>query len=239
MLHDGGKLLAVLADGAVDGDAQPLGEDRLQVGGPALLPGRREGALSGLGLPNGLGWEGSHLNGDEIRLEGEQGTEGELIFRADAEGQHGESGAFIRQEGGFGQGALLGAVMADEQPAQSEKKAGRGQREGKGAPKIGGAGMGMFHETPPGWNRWGAGKRGRSIWAWKIIFLKRRERVVLLGGISGRLWAAEGRHGGGTPPALRVARLRHRVAQLTKVWPPWVPLMQKSAEIRGKMQTKA
>lgn len=59
------------------------------------------------------------------------------------------------------------------------------------------------------------------------------------GGISGRLWAAEGRHGGGTPPALRVARLRHRVAQLTKVWPPGVPLMQKSAEIRGKMQTKA
>ena len=55
----------------------------------------------------------------------------------------------------------------------------------------------------------------------------------------GRLWAAEGRHGGGTPPALRVARLRHRVAQLTKVWPPGVPLMQKSAEIRGKMQTKA
>ena len=50
---------------------------------------------------------------------------------------------------------------------------------------------------------------------------------------------AEGRHGGGTPPALRVARLRHRVAQLTKVWPPGVPLMQKSAEIRGKMQTKA
>ena len=41
------------------------------------------------------------------------------------------------------------------------------------------------------------------------------------------------------PPALRVARLRHRVAQLTKVWPPGVPLMQKSAEIRGKMQTKA
>ena len=70
-------------------------------------------------------------------------------------------------------------------------------------------------------------------------FLKRRERVVLLGGISGRLWAAEGRHGGGTPPALRVARPRHRVAQLTKVWPPGVPLMQKSAEIRGKMQTKA
>ena len=34
-------------------------------------------------------------------------------------------------------------------------------------------------------------------------------------------------------------RLRHRVAQLTKVWPPGVPLMQKSAEIRGKMQTKA
>ena len=55
----------------------------------------------------------------------------------------------------------------------------------------------------------------------------------------GRLWAGEGRHGGGTPPALRVARLRHRVAQLTKVWPPGVPLMQKSAEIRGKMQTKA
>lgn len=162
LLHDGGKLLAVLADGAVDGDAQPLGEDRLQIGGPALLPGRREGALSGLGLPNGLGWEGSHLNGDEIRLEGEQGTEGELIFRADAEGQHGESGAFIRQEGGFGQGALLGAVVADEQPAQSEKKAGRGQREGKGAPKIGGAGMGMFHETPPGWNRWGAGERGEA-----------------------------------------------------------------------------
>jgi hypothetical protein len=49
----------------------------------------------------------------------------------------------------------------------------------------------------------------------------------LLGGISGRLWAAEGRHGGGTPPALRVARLRHWVAQLTKVWPPGVPLMQK------------
>lgn len=45
--------------------------------------------------------------------------------------------------------------------------------------------------------------------------------------------------GGGTPPALRVARPRHRVAQLTKVWPPGVPLMQKSAEIRGKMQTKA
>ena len=61
----------------------------------------------------------------------------------------------------------------------------------------------------------------------------------MLGGISGRLWAAEGRHGGGTPPALRVAQLRHRVAQLTKVWPPGVPLMQKSAEIRGKMQTKA
>lgn len=56
---------------------------------------------------------------------------------------------------------------------------------------------------------------------------------------SGRLWAAEGRHGGGTPTALRAARLRHRVAQLTKVWPPGVPLMQKSAEIRGKMQTKA
>lgn len=55
----------------------------------------------------------------------------------------------------------------------------------------------------------------------------------------GRLWAAEGRHGGGTPPALRVARLRHRVAQLTKVWPPGVPLMQKSAEFCGKMQTKA
>ena len=61
-------------------------------------------------------------------------------------------------------------------------------------------------------------------------------QAVLCGG---RLWAAEGRHGGGTPPALRVARLRHRVAQLTKVWPPEVPLMQKSAEIRGKMQTKA
>lgn len=45
--------------------------------------------------------------------------------------------------------------------------------------------------------------------------------------------------GGRRPPALRVARLRHRVAQLTKVWPPGVPLMQKSAEIRGKMQTKA
>lgn len=49
----------------------------------------------------------------------------------------------------------------------------------------------------------------------------------MLGGISGRLWAAEGRHGGGTPPALRAARLRRRVAQLTKVWPPGVPLMQK------------
>ena len=45
--------------------------------------------------------------------------------------------------------------------------------------------------------------------------------------------------GGKERPVLRVARLRHRVAQLTKVWPPWVPLMQKSAEIRGKMQTKA
>lgn len=45
--------------------------------------------------------------------------------------------------------------------------------------------------------------------------------------------------GGKERPALRVARLRHRVAQLTKVWPPGVPLMQKSAEIRGKMQTKA
>lgn len=45
--------------------------------------------------------------------------------------------------------------------------------------------------------------------------------------------------GGRRPPALRAARLRHRVAQLTKVWPPGVPLMQKSAEIRGKMQTKA
>ena len=56
---------------------------------------------------------------------------------------------------------------------------------------------------------------------------------------AGRLWAAKGRHGGGTPPALRAARLRHRVAQLQKVWPPGVPLMQKSAEIRGKMQTKA
>lgn len=45
--------------------------------------------------------------------------------------------------------------------------------------------------------------------------------------------------GGRRPPALRVARLRRRVAQLTKVWPPGMPLMQKSAEIRGKMQTKA
>ena len=52
--------------------------------------------------------------------------------------------------------------------------------------------------------------------------------------------------GGRRPPRRRhaagpagVARLRHRVAQLTKVWPPGVPLMQKSAEIRGKMQTKA
>lgn len=45
--------------------------------------------------------------------------------------------------------------------------------------------------------------------------------------------------GGKERPVLRAARLRHRVAQLTKVWPPGVPLMQKSAEIRGKMQTKA
>ena len=53
----------------------------------------------------------------------------------------------------------------------------------------------------------------------------------------GNKWAALG--GGRRPPALRVAQLRHWVAQLTKVWPPGVPLMQKSAEIRGKMQTKA
>ena len=86
--------------------------------------------------------------------------------------------------------------------------------------------MGMFHETPPGWNRWGAGERGEAA--------RRASRLR-----SGRLWAAEGRHGGGTPPALRAARLRHRVAQLTKVWPPGMPLMQKSVEIRGKMQTKA
>lgn len=33
--------------------------------------------------------------------------------------------------------------------------------------------------------------------------------------------------GGKERPVLRVARLRHRVAQLTKVWPPGVPLMQK------------
>lgn len=37
--------------------------------------------------------------------------------------------------------------------------------------------------------------------------------------------------GGRRPPALRVARLRHRVAQLTKVWPPGVPLMQKNRGI--------
>ena len=151
-LHHGGKLPAVLDEGAVDGNAQPGGKLPAQIVGAALPVGRGQGVLLAAGAPDRFGGQHRRLHGDEIRLEGDEGADGQFLRFADAQGQHGKAGGGVGEQAGFVGGRVAAGPAADDPPAQQKNGGRRGNGDGKGAEKDGGTGFTVLHRGTSG--RW-------------------------------------------------------------------------------------